>query len=104
MEHGSTVPARRFVGQAARDIIWAVFNANLAAILLLWWVGSGHDGVKTLAGALTVIGRVSGLIGTYVVPVAPVLRARVPGLDDAFGMEGFVVLPRRNGFLILWLL
>jgi predicted ferric reductase len=104
VEQGSAVPARRFVGQAARDIIWAVFNANLAAILLLWWVGSGHDGVKTLADALNVIGRVTGLIGTYLVLWELVLMARIPWLDDAFGMEGLVVLHRRNGFLILWLL
>jgi predicted ferric reductase len=104
VEQRSAVPARRFVGPAARDIIWAVFNANLGAILLLWWVGSGHDGVRTLADALNVTGRVTGLIGTYLVLWELLLMARIPWLDDAFGMEGLVILHRRNGFLILWLL
>ncbi|HEY8830529.1 MAG TPA: ferric reductase-like transmembrane domain-containing protein, partial [Candidatus Limnocylindria bacterium] len=104
MEQRSAVPARRFAGQAGRDIIWAVFNANLAAILLLWWVGSGHDGVKTGADALNVIGRVTALIGTYLVLWELLLMARIPWLDNAFGMEGLVVLHRRNGFLIIWLL
>lgn len=104
VEQRSAVPARRFAGQSGRDIIWAVFNANLAAILLLWWVGSGHDGVKTPADAFNVIGRVTALIGTYLVLWELLLMARIPWLDDAFGMESLVVLHRRNGFLILWLL
>jgi len=104
VEQATVVPARRFAGQPGRDILWAVFNANLAAILLLWWVGSGHDGVKTGADALNVIGRVTALIGTYLVLWELLLMARVPWLDDAFGMEGLVVLHRRNGFLIIWLL
>jgi predicted ferric reductase len=104
VEQPTAVPARRFAGQPGRDIIWAVFNANLAAILLVWWIGSGHDGVKTMADALNVIGRVTALIGTYLVLWELLLMARIPWLDDAFGMEGLVILHRRNGFLILWLL
>jgi predicted ferric reductase len=104
VEQPVAVPARHFAGQAGRDVLWAVFNGNLAAILLLWWVGSGHDGVKTAADALNVIGRVTALIGTYLVLWELLLMARIPWLDDAFGMEGLVVIHRRSGFLIVWLL
>jgi predicted ferric reductase len=94
-------PTRLFAGRAGRDLIWAIFYANAAAILVLWWTGSGHDGAKTLADGLNVVGRVTGLLGTYVLLWELLLMARVPWLDDAFGMEGLVVLHRRNGYLLV---
>jgi hypothetical protein len=100
----SAVPARRFAGQPGRDVIWAVFYANAVAILVLWWAGSGHDGMKTVADALNQLGRVTALLGTYLVLWELVLLARVPWLDDAFGMERLVILHRRNGYVLLWML
>jgi predicted ferric reductase len=104
VEPVSAIPARRFAGQPGRDVIWAVFWANAVATLVLWWAGSGHDGVKTGADALNVIGRITALLGTYLVLWELVLMARVPWLDDAFGMEGLVVLHRRNGYVLLGML
>ncbi|MHB8630973.1 MAG: ferredoxin reductase family protein [Candidatus Limnocylindria bacterium] len=104
MELTPAVPARPFAGQPGRDVIWGLFYANLVAILFLWWAGSGHDGIKTAADALNAIGRVTALVGTYLVLWELLLMARVPWLDDAFGMEGLVVLHRRNGYLLLGLL
>jgi hypothetical protein len=88
VEPVSAIPARRFAGQPGRDVIWAVFWANAVAILVLWWAGSGHDGVKTGADALNVIGRVTALLGTYLVLWELVLMARVSWLDDASGWRG----------------
>ena len=104
MDRTSAIPARRFAGQAGRDVIWAIFYANVLAILVLWWAGTGHDGIKTMGDALNVVGRVTALVGTYLILWDLLLMARVPWLDEAFGMEGLVVLHRRNGFLLLWLL
>jgi predicted ferric reductase len=104
VERTSAIPARHLAGQPGRDVIWAIFYANALAILLLWWAGTGHDGIKTMADALNAIGRVTALLGTYLVLWELVLMARVPWLDEAFRMEGLVVLHRRNGFLLLWLL
>jgi predicted ferric reductase len=104
VERTAAAPLRRFAGQPGRDVIWGLFYANAVAILYLWWVGSGHDGMKTPADALNQLGRVTALIGTYLVLWELVLMARMPWLDDAFGMEGLVVLHRRNGYLVLGLL
>jgi predicted ferric reductase len=104
MEHTPAISARPFAGRAGRELIWALFYANVSAIVILWWAGSGHDGIKTAADAFNVIGRVTGLLGTYLVLWELLLMARIPWLDDAFGMEGLVVLHRRNGFLLVGLL
>lgn len=104
MERTLAVPTRQFAGQAGRTLIWVVFWLNIVALTVLWWAGSGHDGVKTTADALNVAGRLTGLYGTYLVLWELLLMARIPWLDDAFGMEGLVVLHRRNGYLIVGLL
>ncbi len=101
MDRTLPVLARRFAGRPARDIIWTGFWLNAIAILALWWIGSGHEGIKTAADALNVAGRLTGLLGTYLLLWELVLMARVPWLDTAFGMEGLVSLHRRNGYLIL---
>ncbi len=104
MDRTLAVPIRHFAGSPGRTLIWTIFYANALAIVVLWWAGSGHDGMKTFADALNVVGRLTGLLGTYLVLWELLLMARVPWLDDAFGMEGLVVLHRRNGYLIVGLL
>jgi predicted ferric reductase len=104
VDRTSRVRARPFAGQPGRDVIWAVFYINVIALLVVWWAGSGHDGAKTPADYLNVIGRITGLLGTYLVLWELVLMSRVPWLDDAFGMERLVVLHRRNGYLLIGLL
>jgi predicted ferric reductase len=64
-----------------------------------WWVADG--GVRDLsgwAGALTSLGRLSGLIASLLLLVQVLLMARVPFLEAAFGQDRLARLHRLVGF------
>ena len=50
------------------------------------------------------LGRVTGLIGTYLVLWQLLLMARLPWLEHAFGLERMAVLHKWNGYLAIGLL
>lgn len=82
----------------------ALFLANLAAVLLLWWIGSGSRSGADLADRLNAAGRVTGLAGTYLVLVQLVLRTHVPWLVGAFGKDALRSAHRWNAYVVLVLL
>jgi predicted ferric reductase len=50
------------------------------------------------------VGRVTGLLGTYLALWQLLLMARLPRLERCFGLERMTVLHRWNGYLVLGLL
>jgi hypothetical protein len=62
----------------------ALFLANLAAVVAVWWVALDEHTFASLAGALNAVGRITGLVGTYLILVQLVLRTHVPWLLAAF--------------------
>ena len=60
--------------------------ANAAAVVGLWWRQGGLREVHDVAGLLTSLGRVTGLLGALLALVELLLLARIPVLD-AFGLE-----------------
>ncbi len=82
----------------------ALFLANAGAVVLLWWMGSGARSFGDLAGELNAVGRIAGLVGTYLVLVQLVLRAHVPWLVDAFGKDALRSAHTRNAYVALSLL
>jgi predicted ferric reductase len=76
-----------------------VFCVNLGIVLLFWWLASGAVPVKTLADRLNTIGRLTGLIGTYLILWQLLLLARLPWLERAFGMDRLMWLHRWNAYL-----
>jgi predicted ferric reductase len=84
--------------------IVAFFVVNIAVVLLFWWSASGTVPVKTLADRLNTIGRLTALIGTYLLLWQLLLLARLPWLERAFGMARMVWLHRWNAYLALGLI
>jgi predicted ferric reductase len=101
-----TAPRRQLTGpdyrpeaqlsQGSREgLVAAVVGFGGLLVLLMW----AHDTapLRTFADRLTAAGRITGLIGTYLVLVEVVLMGRVPWLDRLIGMDRLAVWHRRNG-------
>jgi predicted ferric reductase len=85
-------------------LYYALFAFNAVLILGFWWIGSGTQPVRSTGDLLNVLGRVTGLLGTYGVLWQLVLMARVPWLEAAFGLEKLAMLHRWNGYAAFGLL
>ncbi len=68
-----------------------------AAVVYMWWHDTAPADVQGAGAWLTAAGRVTGLVGTYLVVVEVLLMARVPWLDRLIGMDRLAVWHRRNG-------
>ncbi len=82
---------------ATTTILWLVFLANVAFIVVLWLRGDGASGVHHLGDLLTSLGRITGLLGAYL------LLARLTVLERLTGLDRLTVWHRRNGRLALYL-
>ncbi|HZP94962.1 MAG TPA: ferric reductase-like transmembrane domain-containing protein [Candidatus Limnocylindria bacterium] len=65
----------------------ALFIANGAAVVLLWWYGLASSAPAGLAGALNAAGRLTALLGTYLLLAQLVLRTHVTWLVAAFAKD-----------------
>ena len=68
-------------------------------ILAFWWLSSGFEIMRTASDAFNGMGRVTGLIGTYLVLWQLLFMARLPWLEHAFGLEMMAVRHKWNGYL-----
>jgi predicted ferric reductase len=84
--------------QAAREgLVAAMVAAGTAAVIALWWHDTPARSLHGAAEFLTAAGRITGLLGAYLVLVEVLLMARIPWLDAAIGMDRLAVWHRRNG-------
>jgi predicted ferric reductase len=81
-----------------------LFCANAVVVAGLWWRDGGLAGQETTAAVLSSAGRLTGLLGTYLVLVQLLLVARLPPLERRFGLDRLTVWHRRNGRVTLILL
>ena len=70
--------------------------ANAVAVVGLWWRQGGLSDMDDLAGTLTSLGRVTGLLGAYLALVELLLLARVP-VVDGLGLDRVGTWHRWNG-------
>jgi predicted ferric reductase len=77
---------------------------NALLIVGMWLRHGGLDQLDSTSGTLTAIGQLTGLLGTYVALLQLVLMARIPWLEEAFGMDRLAAAHRWFGFACLWLL
>jgi predicted ferric reductase len=84
-------------------LIW-LFVMNIGLIIAFWWTASGSQSPASNGEALNAIGRVTALVGTYLVLVQLLLLARVPWLEEVFGMERLLVFHRWNAYASLGLI
>jgi len=88
---------------ATAAVLWLVAGANGAVVVWLWVHGGGISSAHTTAGLLTSLGRVTALVGTYLVLVQVLLLARIPWLERWVGFDRLTVWHRRNGKVALTL-
>jgi DMSO/TMAO reductase YedYZ heme-binding membrane subunit len=78
--------------------------ANGDIVVGLWWRQGGVREVHDLASLLTSLGRLTGMLGTYLALVQLLLLTRVPGVERALGVRRLGAVHRRNGRTALALL
>ena len=79
--------------------------ANAVVVVALWWARAALQDVDDTASLLVGLGRISGLLGAYLVLVELLLLARLPLLERLAGFERLTRLaPRCNGFACVSLL
>ena len=98
------VPRRAHSAWSRSDLAYAVFIVNAVAIMGFWWLSSGFEITRNPSDFYNGIGRVTGLLGTYLVLWQLLFMARVPWLEHAFGLERMAVLHKWNGYLAIGLL
>lgn len=91
-------PRRRVTGWD----VCVLVAANGIAVAGLWWRQGGLREIHDVAGLLTGLGRLTGLIGAYLALVQLLLLARIPVLNRV-GLERAAAWHRRNGIACLGL-
>jgi predicted ferric reductase len=88
---------------ATASLLGAVFVANLAAIVWLWWHGGNVLGVDGTGEWLTSFARITGLLGAYSALLQVLLLARLPWLERLVGFDRLSTWHRWNGHACLYL-
>jgi predicted ferric reductase len=100
----SIAPVRDKPAWARPEIAYLAFLANALVIFVLWWSSSGFEITRTASDTLNGLGRITGLIGTYLVLCQLLLMARTAWLEAAFGFERMAVLHKWNGYAAVGLI
>jgi predicted ferric reductase len=98
--HTLRAPPRR--GPTGWDVSVLVL-ANAVAVVGLWWRQGGLSEIHDVAGLLTGLGRVTGLLGAFLALVQLLLLARIPVLAG-IGLHRVGAWHRFNGIACLLLL
>ena len=77
---------------------------NGVLILLMWLRHGALDEFTTVGGAISAVGQVAALMGTYLALIQLVLMGRSPWLDEAIGMARLAWTHRWLGFATVWLI
>ncbi len=78
-------------------LLWLAAFGNGVVVVWLWVHGGGISLSGTLGGLLTSLGRLTALIGTYLVLLQVLMLARIPWLERRVGFDRLTVWHRRNG-------
>jgi predicted ferric reductase len=97
------VPRAARHGVSGFDLL-LVFLGNVVLVAGLWWRGGGLTDLHGAGSSLTSAGRLTGLLGTYLVLVQLLLLARIPALERAVGFDRLTRWHRVNGRVALLLL
>ena len=89
--------SRRRIAMAA--VLWSVFLINAGVIIALWLSGGGISAVHGWGDLFTSVGRITGLLGAYLLLVQVVLIARLP---SSSARRGLIVRPSGTGGTASW--
>ena len=98
MPHHTGARSSVTLDQPTRETLVAVVvGAGAVLVCLMWWLDTAPASVVGIGPWLTAAGRVTGLVGTYLVVIEVLLMGRVAWLDRLIGMDRLAVWHRRNG-------
>ncbi|MFI4971968.1 MAG: ferric reductase-like transmembrane domain-containing protein [Hyphomicrobiales bacterium] len=101
---GSVAPVRERPVWYRPEVVYLFFLANALVIFVLWWSSSGFEITRSASNTFNGLGRITGLIGTYLVLCQLLLMARTAWLEAAFGFERMAVLHKWNGYAAVGLI
>ncbi|MGI8825026.1 MAG: ferredoxin reductase family protein [Chloroflexota bacterium] len=84
--------------------VWLVILANAVMTIVLWARGGNVSGVHSGAALLNSLGRITGLLGTYLLLLQVLLLARFPWIERLTGFDRLTVWHRLNGKVCLYLI
>ena len=90
--------------RAAAPALVLLAAANAVAVVAIWWASGGPDDVHDTGTLLVAAGRISGLLGAYLVLVELLLLARLPLVDRLAGFDRLTAWHRVAGVACLALL
>jgi predicted ferric reductase len=96
--------ALRLTQGGREGVVAAIVALGALGVIYMWWHDATPASVVGLGPWLTAAGRVTGLVGTYLIVVEVLLMGRIPWLDRMIGMDRLVVWHRRNGEYAICLL
>lgn len=94
----------RLTKAVLRWFIQGIVLATLGIIMGIWVHGGGVTGIAGWAILLTSAGRLTGLLGAYLLILQLLALARIPFLEWAVGFDRLTALHRSNGKLCLSLI
>src|SRR5579884_604669 len=97
-------PLDRLPQPGREGLVACIAALGALAVIGFWWVDTPAGMLHTMPDRLTAVGRVTGLLGTYLVLVEVLLMSRLPWLDRLIGMDRLATWHRRNGQYCIWLL
>jgi predicted ferric reductase len=94
----------RLSRRMAIRILGCLVLTNGGAVLWLWLHGGGLSLLLlSPGGLLTSLGRLTALVGTYLVLIQVILLARMPWLERVVGFDRLTAWHRRNGLVAVTL-
>ncbi len=88
-------PAAKLDQPTREGLVGAVIGLGAGLVLLMWWADTSPASLEGAGAWLTAAGRVTGLVGTYLIVVGVLLMSRVTWLDRLIGMDRLAVWHRR---------
>jgi predicted ferric reductase len=87
-----------------RWVLRLLFLVGLAAAVLPWWLDTSGDSLTTTPALLIAAGRITGLVGGYVLLVEIVLTSRLGWLERAIGTRHLLLWHRELGGAVVVIL
>jgi predicted ferric reductase len=90
--------------RSAHLLVRGLLTAGAAAVVLFWWLDTQGGAVVGLGQTVTAVGRLTGLLGAYLVLVQLLLMARLPWFERAVGLNRLAAWHRGLGTAVVALL
>ncbi|MGH9130538.1 MAG: ferredoxin reductase family protein [Acidimicrobiales bacterium] len=104
LRYATSSPLTRAAQPTREALVGTVIGVGILLVCVMWWSDTTPVSLQGFGGWLTSAGRLTALVGTYLVVIEVLLMGRVAWLDRMIGMDRLAVWHRRNGELAVSLL